>query len=167
LKEFRKIYWIGCLLVDGIVSVFFNCIYFIYFSNFLFYVSATLNVLSFKIIYLQITSLIVASTQHHVDLLQAGLFRTLSIAMQEQQSPLTTPGRALNTLLTPPSHPSHVTAVHWFTRADEAWHLRCAGGWDVAMSEVMRKSGVGHKTWQLSGCHLGAAAVAATPAPYI
>jgi hypothetical protein len=77
----------------------------------------------------------------------------------------------LNTLLTPPNHPpnsppppNHVTAVHWFTarRAEEAWHLRSAGGWDVAKSEVMRKSEAGHKTWQPSKRHLGAAA-APTP----
>jgi hypothetical protein len=35
-------------------------------------------------------------------------------------------------------------------QADEAWRLRSAGGWDVAKSEVMRKSGAGHKTWQPS-----------------
>ena len=35
-------------------------------------------------------------------------------------------------------------------RADEAWHLCSAGSWDVAKSEVMRKSGAGHKTWQPS-----------------
>ena len=40
---------------------------------------------------------------------------TLRIAMQEQESP----GRALNTLLTPPNHPSHIMAVHRFTASDD------------------------------------------------
>ena len=34
------------------------------------------------------------------------------------RNPRTTPGHALNTLLTPPNHPSHITAVHWFTASD-------------------------------------------------
>jgi hypothetical protein len=28
--------------------------------------------------------------------------------------------------------------------------MRSAGGWDVAKSEIMRKSGAGHKTWHPS-----------------
>jgi hypothetical protein len=65
-------------------------------------------------------------------------------------NPPATPGHALNTLLTPPNHPSHVRAVHWFTArlADKAWCLPSAGCWDMAKSEVMRKLGTGHKTWQ-------------------
>jgi hypothetical protein len=61
-------------------------------------------------------------------------------------------GRALNTLLTPPNHPSHVMAVHWFTPQASWWGSGSgsAGGWDMAKSEVMRKSGAGHKTWQPS-----------------
>jgi hypothetical protein len=35
---------------------------------------------------------------------------TLPIAMQEPS----------NTLLTPPNHPSHIKAVHWFTASDDA-----------------------------------------------
>ena len=69
--------------------------------------------------------------------------------------PRTTLGRTLNTLLTPPNHLSHEMAVHRFTASDDTSgelprHLRSAGGWDVAKSEVMRKSGTGHKTWQPS-----------------
>jgi hypothetical protein len=44
---------------------------------------------------------------------------TLHIAMQEQESAGKTLGHALNTLLTPPNHPNHVTAVHWFTASDD------------------------------------------------
>ena len=57
--------------------------------------------------------------QHHVVLLQAGLFRNTSHCNAGTGIPQTTLGRALNTLLTPPNHPSHITAVHWFTASDD------------------------------------------------
>ena len=41
------------------------------------------------------------------------------LALQcRNRNPLNNPG-ALNTLLTPPNHPSHVTAVHRFTASDD------------------------------------------------
>eukprot|EP00072_Mus_musculus_P067917 XP_017169680.1 PREDICTED: uncharacterized protein LOC108167830 [Mus musculus] len=43
---------------------------------------------------------------------------TLHIAMQERESP-EQPQGTLNTLLTPPNHPSHVIAVNWFTASDD------------------------------------------------
>jgi hypothetical protein len=97
-------------------------------------------------------------TQHHVVLLQAGLFRHTSHCNAGMGIRWTTLGHALNTLLTPPNHPSHVEEVHWFTASNDTSgelrrhgvHLHSAGGWDVAKSEVMRKSGPGHKTWQPS-----------------
>lgn len=58
-------------------------------------------------------------TQHHDVLLQAGLFRNTSHCNAGTGIPQTTLGRALNTLLTPPNHPSHITAVHWFTASDD------------------------------------------------
>jgi hypothetical protein len=57
-------------------------------------------------------------TQHHIVLLQAGFFRNTSHCNAGTGILRTTPGHALNTLLTPPNHPSYVTAVHWFTASD-------------------------------------------------
>ena len=53
--------------------------------------------------------------QHHVVLLQAGLFRNISHCNAGIGIPQATPGPTLNTLLTPPNHPSHVMAVNCFT----------------------------------------------------
>jgi hypothetical protein len=59
-------------------------------------------------------------TQHHVVLLQAGLFRNTSHCNAGTGiPPPRNPGGALNTLLTPPNHPSHIMAVHWFTASDD------------------------------------------------
>jgi hypothetical protein len=70
-------------------------------------------------------------------------------------NPLNNPGACLNyptdssqsplSIIGSPLVHSKWRHLRW---ADEAWHLLSAGGWDVDKSEVMRKSGAGHKTWQ-------------------
>jgi hypothetical protein len=91
--------------------------------------------------------------QHHVVVLQAGLFRNTSQCNAGTGIHRTTLGRTLNTLLTPPNHPSHIMAVHRFTASDDTSgeltrHVVCAvqvaGMW--LSLKLMRKSGAGHKT---------------------
>jgi hypothetical protein len=85
---------------------------------------------------------------------------TLHTAMQERESREQLPEQPrvhlkypIDSSQSPQSHNSS-PLVHSKWRclrlADKAWRLHSTGGWDVAKSEVMRKSRAGHKTWQRS-----------------
>jgi hypothetical protein len=100
--------------------------------------------------------------QHQVVLLQAGLFRNTSNCNAGTSNPgarLKYPSDSSQWPQSRKGSPLVHSKWRHLRGADKAWCLRSAGGWDVAKSEVMRKSGAGHKT-----CHPEAGA---TPAPHM